>query len=69
MLESPAVRIVVDAMGGDHGAASSVDGAVLAARAGTGIVLVGREAEVVRELDRHDVRGLPIEVVNADAVI
>jgi len=69
MLESPAVRIVVDAMGGDHGAASSVAGAVLAARAGTGIVHVGREADVVRELDRHDVRGLPIELVNADAVI
>lgn len=69
MIESPAVRIVVDAMGGDHGAAASVAGAVLSARGGTGIILVGRRDVIERELGGHDIRGLPIEIVHADTMI
>lgn len=69
MLESPAVRIVVDAMGGDNGAAANVAGAVLAARDGARVVLVGRQDAIERELSGHRTQGLPIEVVHAETVI
>ncbi|MEO8083681.1 MAG: phosphate acyltransferase PlsX [Ardenticatenales bacterium] len=69
MLESPAVRIVVDAMGGDHGAAANVAGAVLSARDGTGIILVGRRDAIEREMDKQGARGLPIEIVHAETMI
>jgi glycerol-3-phosphate acyltransferase PlsX len=43
------MRIVVDAMGGDHAPAVVVEGAVLAAREfGVEIILTGREDEVQR---------------------
>jgi len=62
--------IALDAMGGDHAPRAEVEGAVLAARElDVRIVLVGIEAVVRQELDRHRHRGLPIEVVNAPEVI
>src|SRR5487761_2025364 len=58
-------RIAVDAMGGDHGPSEIVAGALMAARAGYGhIILVGDEARV-----RPHVKGPGsehIEVVHAD---
>lgn len=65
------MKIVVDAMGGDHAPGVVVDGAVAEARArGTGIILVGIEDQVRRELARHgDLSGLPIEVVHASEVV
>jgi len=63
-------RIAVDAMGGDHAPERPVEGAVLAVRElGIPVTLVGREAEVRRELAAHDAAHLDIEVVNADDVI
>jgi len=57
-------------MGGDHAPRAEVEGAVLAAREyGTRILLVGIEATVKAELNRHRHRGLPIEVVPASEVI
>ena len=65
------MKIVVDAMGGDHAPAVVIAGAVAAARArGTQIILVGREAEVRAALVQHgDVSQLPIEIVHASEVI
>ncbi|GII81789.1 phosphate acyltransferase [Sphaerisporangium rufum] len=61
----PVRPVVVDAMGGDHAPAAPVRGAVLACREhGVPVVLVGRAAEVRRELDRHGAAG-EIDVVHA----
>jgi glycerol-3-phosphate acyltransferase PlsX len=49
----PPLRIAVDAMGGDRAPAHVVEGCLLAAADGdVRLLLVGREAEVERELDR-----------------
>ncbi|WP_326822306.1 phosphate acyltransferase PlsX [Streptosporangium sp. NBC_01756] len=61
--------VVVDAMGGDHGPAETVGGAVTALREhGVPVVLVGRAGEILRELARHDAAG-EIDVVHADEVV
>ena len=50
------ITIAVDAMGGDHAPRTEVEGSVLAAREfGVRVLLVGRPAEVKRELARHAV--------------
>jgi glycerol-3-phosphate acyltransferase PlsX len=62
--------IALDAMGGDHAPRAEVEGAILAARElDVRILLVGIEATVREELNRHKQRNLPIEVVNATEVI
>jgi glycerol-3-phosphate acyltransferase PlsX len=62
--------IAIDAMGGDHAPRAEVEGAILAARElDVRIILVGAESAVRQELDRHKLRGLPIEIVNATEVI
>src|ERR1700722_19346355 len=65
------ITIALDAMGGDHAPRVEVDGAVQAARElGVRVLLVGVEAAVRQELDRHNkAHDLPIEVVNATDVI
>lgn len=65
------MRIVVDAMGGDHAPGVVVAGAVAEARErGVGIILVGKQDVIAAELAKHgDVSGLPIEVVHASEVI
>lgn len=65
------MKIVVDAMGGDHAPEVVVAGAVAEAREhGTGIILVGIEERVRAELAKHgDTAGLPIEVVHASEVV
>jgi glycerol-3-phosphate acyltransferase PlsX len=65
------MRVAVDAMGGDHGPAVVVDGAVAAARhADVGVTLVGASGELRAELARHpDASRLDILVEHAaDAV-
>ena len=62
--------IALDAMGGDHAPRAEVEGAILAARElGVRILLVGMEANVRQELNRHGHRGLAIDIVNATDVI
>jgi glycerol-3-phosphate acyltransferase PlsX len=62
--------IAVDAMGGDHAPRAEVEGALLAVRElGVRVVLVGVEATVRQELNRHRHRGMPIEIVNATEII
>lgn len=66
------VRIAVDAMGGDSAPAVVVEGAVLAARESPDriqVLLVGQEDLVRKELERHDVSSLGIEVIHAPEII
>lgn len=64
------MRIVVDAMGGDHGPSVVVDGAVKAAREyGYEIVFVGDEPAIRKELALHHTVGLKIEIVHTTEVI
>jgi glycerol-3-phosphate acyltransferase PlsX len=65
------MKIVVDAMGGDHAPAVVVAGAVAEARAhGTQMILVGLEDQVRAELAKHPgAAELPIEVIHASEVV
>jgi glycerol-3-phosphate acyltransferase PlsX len=70
LTERKAVRVAVDAMGGDHAPAELVAGAVEAAREdGAHVLLVGDESAVGAELEKYDVTGLPIKVVPSEGVI
>ncbi len=60
------MRIVVDAMGSDTHPQPDVAGAVAAAREfGDEIIIVGDEAQIQSELNRHDTSGLKLETVHA----
>jgi phosphate acyltransferase len=64
------ITIALDAMGGDHAPRAEVEGAVLAARQyDVRLLLVGIEPKVRAELNRHNVRELPIEIIPAAEVI
>jgi glycerol-3-phosphate acyltransferase PlsX len=65
------MKIVVDAMGGDHAPGVVIDGSVRAARElGVEIVLVGPEEIIRHELARHhNGAGLPISIVHASQVV
>jgi glycerol-3-phosphate acyltransferase PlsX len=69
--EAPAgLPIALDAVGGDHGAPPNVEGAVLAARAGVSVLLVGERVALHAELGRYPgSSALPLEVVDAPDVI
>ncbi|MFC5821385.1 phosphate acyltransferase [Nonomuraea harbinensis] len=61
--------VVLDAMGGDHGPAETVAGAVAAWRAhGVPVILVGALGQVDRELKRHGAVG-EIAVVHAEDTV
>lgn len=63
------MKIIVDAMGGDHSPAVEVEGAVQAIRGGIEgleVILVGDEVLVKRELEKHDaLRERRIHIVHA----
>lgn len=62
--------IALDASGGDQGITPNVEGAVLAARTGIPIVLVGEQNKLHTELNKHEgSNNLPITVVDAPDVI
>jgi glycerol-3-phosphate acyltransferase PlsX len=65
------MKIVVDAMGGDHAPEVVVAGALAEARArGTQIILVGVEDQIRAELNKlGGSAGLPIEIVHASEVV
>jgi len=64
------MKIVVDAMGGDHAPALVVAGAVQAARdLGIEIVLVGQQDVVQAEVSKHEATGLPVTIHHASQVI
>jgi len=63
--------IALDAMGSDRAPKPEIEGAILAARQyGVRVLLVGPEATIKTELDRHRAaRSLPIEIVHASEYI
>ncbi|MGA8272822.1 MAG: phosphate acyltransferase PlsX [Candidatus Sulfotelmatobacter sp.] len=63
--------IALDAMGSDRSPKPEIEGAILAARTyGVRVLLVGPEATIKAELDRHPAASrLPIEIVPASQVI
>ncbi len=62
--------IALDAAGGDHGAPPNVEGAVLAARGGVRVLLVGDRVALHAELGKFQgSAGLPLEIVDAPDVI
>ena len=64
------ITIAVDAMGGDQAPRSEVEGSILAAKEyDVRVLLVGRPAELKREMSRYSHRGLAIEIVPATEVI
>ncbi|MEJ7900289.1 MAG: phosphate acyltransferase PlsX [Thermomicrobiales bacterium] len=65
-----AIRIAVDAMGGDNGPAVIIDGAVTGARAQRAkVLLVGNVSDIEAGLGLVDTTGVEIEVVAATDVI
>jgi glycerol-3-phosphate acyltransferase PlsX len=64
------MKIAVDAMGGDHGPAVVVEGALAAARElGTSVILVGDKAAIEREVVRVGSRGLDVDLRHATQVV
>jgi phosphate acyltransferase len=67
---SAAVRVALDAMGGDNAPGEVVLGAIQAAREySMGVYLVGREDAIRAELAKHDTRGLDLPIIHTDEVI
>lgn len=66
------MKVILDAMGGDHAPEAPVLGAVEAAKIyGTKVTLVGRGEEILDVLRRAGIEDLPagIEIANADDVV
>jgi phosphate acyltransferase len=64
------MKIAVDAMGGDHGPAVVVEGAVAAVREfGASVVLVGDSAAIEHELERLRVATSGLEIQHASQVV
>ena len=64
------LTVAVDAMGGDHAPGAVIDGAVAAARSlGVALALVGPDALLSQELERRDVGGLRLSIVDAPDVV
>ena len=66
------MKIIIDAMGGDHAPEAPVRGALLAnERLGVDIILTGRTEDILRELDKAGCREVPkgIEIANAEEVV
>lgn len=66
------MRVILDAMGGDLAPEAAVLGALEAHREfGTEITLVGRGAEILEVMGKHNIKDLPkgLEIANADDVV
>jgi len=64
------MRIVLDAVGGDHAPQATVAGAIEAARTlGVEVILTGPQAQIEAELAKQQAAGLPIRVVDAPELI
>ncbi|HSD52025.1 MAG TPA: phosphate acyltransferase PlsX [Candidatus Methylomirabilis sp.] len=70
MPASEAVRVALDAMGGDRGPEVNVEGAVAAAREfGTAVTLVGKQEVLRQHLRQHDARDLPLTIRDAPEAV
>ena len=66
------MKIILDAMGGDHAPEAPVLGAIDAAKTfGTQITLVGRGEEILSVMRKHGIENLPegMEIANAEDVV
>lgn len=64
------MRIAVDVMGSDNHPVPDVEGAIMAAREfGDSIFLVGDEAQIKKEITKHNIANLRIEIVHASQSI
>ena len=66
------MKIILDAMGGDHAPEAPVLGALQAAKDfGAQIILVGRGQELLEVMEKHGIHTLPdgVEIANADDVV
>ena len=66
------MKIILDAMGGDHAPEATVLGAIDAAKTfGTQITLVGRGEAILGVMREHGIENLPegVEIANADDVV
>ncbi len=64
------MRIVLDAIGGDHAPAATVAGAVQAARdLSVEVILTGPQEQIEAELAGHNTTGLSLRVVDAPEII
>ena len=66
------MKIILDAMGGDHAPEAPVLGAIQAAKDfGAQITLVGRGEEILRVMKENNIHDLPdgVEIANADDVV
>ena len=66
------MKIIIDAMGGDHAPEAPVLGAIDAAKSfGTQITLVGRGEAILGVMRQHGIENLPegMEIANADDVV
>ena len=63
------MKIILDAMGGDHAPEAVVKGAVKALELGAELTLVGREAEINRCLAELGAENAGITVVNAEEIV
>ena len=66
------MKIIIDAMGGDFAPEAPVRGALLAReKYGTDIILTGRTADILRELEKAGCKEVPqgIEIANAEEVV
>ena len=66
------MKIILDAMGGDHAPEAPVLGAIDAAKTfGSQITLVGRGEEILEVMRKHNIETLPagMEIANADDVV
>ena len=64
------MKIAVDAMGGDHGPAVVVEGAVAAAREfGLSVILVGDRAAIETEVRRLGAQSLGLEIRHASEIV
>ena len=64
------MRIVMDAMGGDHAPAVAVEGGVWAAQEfDVEVVMVGQQEQLEAELAKHETSGLNLPIIHASQVI
>ena len=66
------MKIILDAMGGDHAPEAPVLGAIEAARTfGSQVTLVGRGEAILEVMRKHNIENLPegMEIANADDVV
>ena len=64
------MKIALDAVGGDHGLAPNIEGALQAANAfGTKVILVGPEQQLRADLSSRGIAGDRFEVVDASQIV